>query len=361
MMPPGTQTPLAAMQAALLAHPAVGDCAIAVRTRPDGRPAVAAYVVRLAAVPDADLYEAAGHAGGALDAIVGVTAIPYGPDGQPDAPALTALPVADASVAAEWEALVAAVPGVTLAAAVVREAHASGLSLHVDNLLAPALRPAGRRTRGAIAPHPGLPAPPRGASSTARPSLADGGELPPVGAAEPNVLADVLCRAAIGGRRARRGLTYASADGSERYQSYADLLGYAEQMLAGLRAMGLEPGARVLLLLPQHRDFLPSLWACVLGGFVPVPLATPSRYDQDGPALEALRGAWQVTRPAAILVGGATAPIAALAPAGDTCPVRHVESLRGGTAVPHHPARPDDIALLMMTSGSLPARRKPWG
>src|SRR6185436_3673149 len=179
-------------------------------------------------------------------------------------------------------------------------------------------------------------------------ALADGGPLPPDDPSGPAALSDVLCRAAIGGRRARRGLTYVAADGSERYQSYGNLLGYAEQLLAGLRGMGLAPGDRVLLLLPQHRDFLPAFWACVLGGFVPVPAAAPARYDQPSPALEAVRGAWRVTRPAAVLANDAGA-VAALVPAGDRCQVRGLGSLRGGAGTPLHRAEPDDVALLMMT------------
>src|SRR6185436_10367359 len=167
-------------------------------------------------------------------------------------------------------------------------------------------------------------------------ALADGGPLPPDDPIAPAVLSDVLCRAAIGGRRARRGLTYVASDGSERYQSYGDLLGYAEQLLAGLREMGLAPGDRVLLLLPQHRDFLPAFWACVLGGFVPVPVAAPARYDQPSPALEAVRGAWRVTRPAAVLANGNAAAVGALVPEGDRCQIRGIGSLRSGAGAPLH-------------------------
>src|SRR5688572_4204874 len=276
MTHPVPQTVAASTRSALLAHPALDDCAVAVRQRPDGVAETVAYVVRRFAVADGDLrahLAAAGVPGAAT--FVPVSAIPYLPDGRPDLGALAAQPLADSTVAAAWEALVRGTAGVSHVAALVREPRAVETPLHVDDLLARELRPGRRRSSHAESSEPALEQPPADAaleSGGRRPAIADGGALPPEEPGAPEVLSDVLCRTALGGRRARRGLTYVAADGSERYQSYGDLLGYAEQLLAGLQGLGLAPGDRVLLLLPQHRDFIPAFWACVLGGFVPVPL-----------------------------------------------------------------------------------------
>ncbi|MEU6770324.1 hypothetical protein [Streptomyces sp. NPDC046759] len=48
------------------------------------------------------------------------------------------------------------------------------------------------------------------------------------------------------------------------------------RLLTGLRALGLRPGDRVVLVLEPSQDFVP-----VLGGFVPCPMA-PLRGDGNG-------------------------------------------------------------------------------
>ena len=55
-------------------------------------------------------------------------------------------------------------------------------------------------------------------------------------------------------------------------QSYSQLLREATIILAGLRKKGLQPQDKVVLQLSQPRYILSCLWACFLGGFVPIPL-----------------------------------------------------------------------------------------
>jgi len=65
-----------------------------------------------------------------------------------------------------------------------------------------------------------------------------------------------------------------------RFQSYPDLVQEAGRILAGLRTQGVTPGRNVALLLEQPHEFIPTFWACVLGGFVPCPLV-PMSGDQE--------------------------------------------------------------------------------
>jgi acyl-CoA synthetase (AMP-forming)/AMP-acid ligase II/thioesterase domain-containing protein len=67
------------------------------------------------------------------------------------------------------------------------------------------------------------------------------------------------------------GIRYADEDGF-RTQSYPELVDRARRVLGGLRSLGLTPGSTVALLLERAEDFVPGLWACVLGGLVPCPL-----------------------------------------------------------------------------------------
>ncbi len=54
--------------------------------------------------------------------------------------------------------------------------------------------------------------------------------------------------------------------------SYQDLLLAASSILGGLRSNNLQPQDKVILQLQNPRYFFASLWACWLGGFVPIPL-----------------------------------------------------------------------------------------
>jgi acyl-CoA synthetase (AMP-forming)/AMP-acid ligase II/thioesterase domain-containing protein/acyl carrier protein len=101
-----------------------------------------------------------------------------------------------------------------------------------------------------------------------RPAIVDGGSLPEE-ARPPVSLAAALRRAAK--TSPAKGIIYLADDGSECSQSYASLLKESSRILAGLRRR-IQPGERVILQLESSRDFIPAFWACVLGGFIPLPL-----------------------------------------------------------------------------------------
>ncbi|MFI6505007.1 thioesterase domain-containing protein [Nonomuraea typhae] len=146
--------------------------------------------------------------------------------------------------------------------------------------------------------------PPRGAQAGARPltttaAAVSGAARPPAlvhGAAEsppegwPPTLAHALHRAAV--HHGGHGTTYVLADGSRRRQTYADLLSQAQRVLGGLRGMGLRPGSPVLLQLRDNRNFVTALWACVLGGFVPTPVAVAPTYREHNATTRRLHNAW---------------------------------------------------------------------
>ncbi|MEO1592845.1 MAG: AMP-binding protein, partial [Cyanobacteria bacterium J06632_22] len=73
---------------------------------------------------------------------------------------------------------------------------------------------------------------------------------------------------------------YVGADGRETVETYRQVWNRATQILAGLRASGLQPGVPVILQLAQSQDFTAAFWACLMGGFIAVPL---------GPRLERLQ------------------------------------------------------------------------
>ncbi|WP_246126429.1 non-ribosomal peptide synthetase [Embleya hyalina] len=135
-------------------------------------------------------------------------------------------------------------------------------------------------------------------------------------------------------------LHYCSETGV-RQSDYAELLDEALRVLTGLRRQGLRPGDNVLILLDEARSFLPTFWACVFGGFVPCPLPPGTKdadRDQHRHMHELLGRPLLVAGERLHLPGVRIATFEELArhePASDT-----------------YDSGPDDVAVLMATSGS---------
>jgi acyl-CoA synthetase (AMP-forming)/AMP-acid ligase II/thioesterase domain-containing protein len=127
--------------------------------------------------------------------------------------------------------------------------------------------------------------------------------------------------------------------------SHPALLHEARCILGALRTYGRPPGTKVLLLLEDARDFLPAWWACVLGGYIPCPLAPirndPARWARHLGHVESL-----LERPILIVTRALRQEL----------PDLHgveLETLRvGKPAYLLHEARTDEPAILMLTSGS---------
>ncbi|MFI8997748.1 AMP-binding protein [Streptomyces sp. NPDC053542] len=170
---------------------------------------------------------------------------------------------------------------------------------------------------------------------------------------EPTHLADLLLRAAE--QHPDHGLRYCLTDdpAESRLQPYPELLDEARLILAGLRARGAGAGRKVALLLERPDDFLPAFWACLLGGMTACPLV-PLRNDQE-------RWSAQLAHVNALLDGPLLVTTARLR---DEMPVvaglevtvlKDLAAAAGDIApedVPVTAARPADVALLVLTSGS---------
>ncbi|MGA3007068.1 MAG: SDR family NAD(P)-dependent oxidoreductase [Opitutaceae bacterium] len=167
-------------------------------------------------------------------------------------------------------------------------------------------------------------------------------------------LALTLKRAAA--RSPGRGVRYLRADGTERVQAYPELVADASRVLGGLRAAGLKPGDRALFQFQLNEDFVPAFWACMMGGFVPVPLSIPPGYDEPHNLLAKLENAWGLLDHPVVLAGSALVPglenfARRRGLAGFR--VQAIDPLRTSPpAGDWEPSRPEDLALLLLTSGS---------
>lgn len=186
----------------------------------------------------------------------------------------------------------------------------------------------------------------------ARPALAHGAPLiiPEDG---PETLGEALRRTAV--EYPDNGITCLRADGSAHFYAYPRVLADAEEVLAGLSAQGLKSGDKVILQLADSHEFLTAFWACVLGGMVPAPLSIASSYAASNATVQRLSNAWQLLERPLILAGDALIPglRSALGLAGAAAErVQAIGNLPKGGAVPRHEARPDDVTLILFTSGS---------
>jgi acyl-CoA synthetase (AMP-forming)/AMP-acid ligase II/thioesterase domain-containing protein/NAD(P)-dependent dehydrogenase (short-subunit alcohol dehydrogenase family)/acyl carrier protein len=167
-------------------------------------------------------------------------------------------------------------------------------------------------------------------------------------------LAAALKRAAE--RSPDKGVRYIRADRTGRVQLYPELVTEAARLLTGLRATGLKPGDRVIFQLHLNEDFVPAFWACMMGGFVPVPISVPPRYDEPHNILVKLQNTWTMLDHPLVLAG--TAPVAGLQNFAcrqglENFRVEPVEPLRAAApAHDWHAGQPGDLALLLLTSGS---------
>src|ERR1700761_5591945 len=128
--------------------------------------------------------------------------------------------------------------------------------------------------------------------------------------------------------------------------SYPALLEDAQRIAGGLRGSGCLPGSAVALLLERPHDFLPAFWGCVLGGYIPCPLA-PLRVDSERSARHLAQVNTLLDRPLFITTSSAGIELPEDAISAELCALR-----RGAPIESPHEAREQDLAILMLTSGS---------
>ncbi|MFJ1700808.1 alpha/beta fold hydrolase [Streptomyces sp. NPDC088252] len=139
-----------------------------------------------------------------------------------------------------------------------------------------------------------------------------------------------------------RGVTF--VDGP--FVSYADLREGALRIAQGLFSRGTVPGDRILVAAGDPEGFFRAFWGCLHAGAVPCPIAPAADSSRLRRQLEHLRD----------LLGD---PLVVVPKAHDDLPdvgltTVTVEELDAAPTEPEHihAAAPDDLALLMLTSGS---------
>jgi acyl-CoA synthetase (AMP-forming)/AMP-acid ligase II len=169
-----------------------------------------------------------------------------------------------------------------------------------------------------------------------------------------SLLPEALEQAALSGEK--YGISYLQHDGSEYYQSYAELLHIARGIHTGLVTSGLKPQDKVIFQLKKNEDFIAALWGCFMSGVIPVPLATPPSYRDEHITLNKLRHTCELLDGAVILTDESDHSDVEIFIQGvgdKKTQVLSIESLMIETLLPGwHRSDPHDVALLLLTSGS---------
>ncbi len=326
----------------------IHDCAVCIRAGETGNSAIIAYITSPGTVNIEQLratLQAKLPAAYMPDHLIQISTLPLSAAGDIDYQALMLVPVLDQDVRSTYESqLQTQLASKDIAVVLGRSAEALPQLRISDLLPAPKSKPAAAG-QGTLAP--------TAVDGAGRPALRHGDELrrSPL---DPRLLHDTLAAAAR--TFPQHGATYITTTGGTIVQSYPELLDEAERVLASLRAQGLSAQDLVLFQLDQNQDFIPALWGCILGGFVPVPLATAAAYNEMNAAVSKLQHTWEMlNKPLLITTQGLAPQIAAMAQMLGLEGFRYavIEELRHA-APDHnwHQSEPSDLALLMLTSGS---------
>ncbi|MBD0709686.1 MULTISPECIES: AMP-binding protein [unclassified Streptomyces] len=183
-------------------------------------------------------------------------------------------------------------------------------------------------------------------------SYLDGGPAVPAEVAD---LGEALVRAAERADATEESIRFIGADGTEEGRTYQRLLDDAARMLAGLRAAGVRPGETVVLQVADDPELLTAFWACVLGGFVPMPVNAGATAEQRADAPGLLRRVWNGYGAPRVVTGAGQEPAPEV-----TADPRWADAWLGSTRdlLAHAPDRLwhraglDDPVVRLLTSGS---------
>lgn len=341
----------------LLSYPALKDCAIFIRLNERSKPEWIAYVVCGGQFSAERLRS---HLQAALPEVVlphiifvPISNLPLTTAGTVDRDLLEKIPVVDADTRLHYEAQVQAIPGIDQAAVVLQEQTAWIPPLHLSDLLPDWQKASQTAIAPSVVTTTESASEPLTETETKPPAISIGTPLP-IAPTAPANLPQVLQQAAS--QPTDPGVIYLQADGSAATQSYATLLGEAEQILAGLRKLGLQPQAKVLFQVEGNHNFIPAFWSCFLGGFVPVPISPAPVYEVSNSIVKKLLNAWERLDQPLILTTREQLPkLLALASQLQLENFRAaaIEDLRQNERDSnYYPSQPADLALLLLTSGS---------
>jgi acyl-CoA synthetase (AMP-forming)/AMP-acid ligase II len=108
----------------------------------------------------------------------------------------------------------------------------------------------------------------------------------------PLTLPDLLNNAAM--QHPQHGVAFIYAHHTSDLLRFPELRRKSMSVLAGLQAIGLEKGSKVILSLEKSEEIIPVLWACFYGGIIPALLQPPVSFTEYNPAAEKAARVFQI-------------------------------------------------------------------
>jgi acyl-CoA synthetase (AMP-forming)/AMP-acid ligase II len=144
------------------------------------------------------------------------------------------------------------------------------------------------------------------------------------------------------------GITYIKEDGSAEHQTYGDLLLVALKKGSGLRALGINPGDKVIIATDDNRITINLLWACFMAGIIPTILQAPVSYNDNNAILVKLLNVYNQLGNPYILVN---THIDSAVPGLNEKLVHYAGIVPGNSEIEYYPAK-TDLAFIQFSSGS---------
>jgi amino acid adenylation domain-containing protein len=289
-------------------------------------------------------------------AYVKISAMPYTEDGTIDFNQLAAIEAVDDHLIAKWNKEVAALAEVEEGEFIKRVWKEAAKSLHLADLLSnfnyldsgEAKAVSGNSNQDYPTQQP--------EAEQVPPAIRYGAEL--VMSDDISFsMGDLLKRAAR--KSPTNGIVYLRYDGTEEFQSYPELLDQAMRVAGGLYDRGLRPGEQVMFQLEDNRNYITCFWGCMLGGFVPVPVSIAPSYKEINQTINKLYNSWEMLGRPTILVDRELFDSLnavykeVLKRDGDGFSLIIAEELvKSEIGNSGHHSQPDDLAILLLTSGS---------
>jgi acyl-CoA synthetase (AMP-forming)/AMP-acid ligase II/NAD(P)-dependent dehydrogenase (short-subunit alcohol dehydrogenase family)/acyl carrier protein len=281
-----------------------------------------------------------------------LVSLPFNSLGGLDELALANIPVIDHHLATQWEALIRQQPDIAKVAVVVSDRPTPDFPLHLSDLL-----PNWVGSRSVHAPNRIEPISVRSNDGieikSDRLAIAHGGILQ-LALDSPVNLTEALKQAAS--KSTDKGIMYITDDGTESRQTYGELLKKAQTVMSGLRQLDLQPQDKVIFQLKDNSDFLAAFWGCILGGFVPVPLSVANSYQELNNNVKKLHYTWELLDHPIILTDRhLVVDIYSVTSILNmrNVQIAEIENLLLVTPdLEYHHSQPDDLAILLLTSGS---------
>jgi malonyl CoA-acyl carrier protein transacylase len=103
-------------------------------------------------------------------------------------------------------------------------------------------------------------------------------------------LSQALADAAI----TQNGYVFIDGDGIEIILTYVDIQTRATAIASGLKRAGINIGDHVIFQFDHGKNFFIALWACFLGGFVPVPISVPPFFVKENAVVKRIANVWHM-------------------------------------------------------------------